>query len=99
MTSFDLQAEALTVLPLRLETITISGGAVTQTSKLDQHNFNNQVGGDCKLSNCDQFNAQANIAKVSQRRVSTVTLKDVIEDNRKLFQSFGGDGKGFSGWN
>jgi hypothetical protein len=96
MTSLELQAECLTVLPLRLETIVISGGPVKQDSWLNQRNFNNQVGGDCKLASCNQFNAQANFADVDQRFKSSTTLKDVIEDHRKLFQAFGGyDGKGW----
>src|SRR5690606_25865521 len=92
MTNLELQAEHLTVLPLRLETITVRGGAVTQRSFLDQDNFNNQIGGDCLRASCDQFNWQSNFADVDQRVRSSVEIKDVIEDHRKLFQSFG---KGF----
>lgn len=90
MTNLELQAESLTVLPLRLETITISGGAVTQKSYLDQGNFNNQVGGDCLKANCDQLNIQFNAAKVNQSFTSSTKLTDVIEDNRKLVQWFYG---------
>jgi hypothetical protein len=89
MTDLELQAEGLTVLPLRLETITVKGGDVTQKSWLDQTNFNNQIGGDCKLSNCDQWNFQSNWADVDQDVDYEIEVEDVIEDNRKLFQSFG----------
>ncbi len=100
MTTSDLQSERLTVLPLRLETIVISGGPVHQDSWLNQSNRSNQVGGDCLRAGCNQFNAQSNWADVDQRFRSTTTIKDVIEDHRKLFQAFGGyDGKGFDGWN
>jgi hypothetical protein len=98
MTNLELQAEGLTVLPLRLETITIGGGPVHQDSWLNQNNSNNQIGGTCLRAGCNQFNAQANFADVDQTRISTTTLKDVIEDHRKLFQSFGGPG-GYDGWN
>ncbi len=89
MTNLELQAESLTVLPLRLETITISGGPVRQDSWLNQRNFNNQVGGDCLRAGCNQYNWQANFADVDQRVRSSTTLKDVIEDARKLSQVFG----------
>ncbi len=92
MTNFELQAEGLTVLPLRLETIVVAGGPVKQDSWLNQNNFNNQVGGDCKLSHCNQFNWQSNFADVDQRFKSTTKIEDVIEDHRKLFQAFGGKG-------
>lgn len=91
MTSFELQAESLTVLPLRLETITIGGpkGTVTQDSWIGQHGANNQLGGSCKLADCDQANVGANLADIGQTRVGGgATLTDVIEDNSRLFQSF-----------
>ncbi len=90
MTSLDLQAEHFAVLPLRLETITIGGpkGTVDQNSWLNQNNFNNQVGGDCLKADCNQFNWQANFAHVDQlREGGGATLKDVIEDHSKLYQS------------
>ncbi len=90
MTNLELQAEHLMVLPLRLETITIGGpkGTVDQNSWLNQRNFNNQVGGDCKLASCNQFNWQANFAKVHQlREGGGATLTDVIEDHSALFQA------------
>ncbi len=90
MTNLELQGERLTVLPLRMETITIGGpaGTVDQVSKLHQHSANNGAGGDCKLSHCKQFNAQANAADINQKRMGGgATLEDVIEDNSKLFQS------------
>ncbi|CCF86238.1 hypothetical protein [Nitrolancea hollandica] len=89
MTNLELQAESLTVLPLRLETIVISGGPVKQDSWLNQRNFNNQVGGDCLKASCNQYNWQANFADVDQKVRSSTTLKDVIEDARKLSQVFG----------
>jgi hypothetical protein len=85
----DLRAEQLVVLPMRLETITIKAGDVTQGAWLDQSNFSNQVGGDCKLSSCDQFNVGVNVAEITQRTDQDVDLTDVIEDNRRLFQLFG----------
>ncbi len=88
MTDLELQAEGLTVLPLRLETITVRGGAVDQNSWLDQTNFNNQIGGDCLKSNCDQWNVQSNWADVDQSVKSQVEIEDVIEDNRKIAQEF-----------
>lgn len=89
MTDLELQAEGLTVLPLRLETITVKGGDVTQKSWIDQDNFSNQVGGDCKLSDCDQENWQSNKADVDQKADVEIEVEDVIEDRRKLWQSFG----------
>jgi hypothetical protein len=89
MTNLELQAERLTVLPLRLETIVISGGPVKQDSWLNQRNFNNQVGGDCLRANCNQYNWQANFADVDQSVRSSTKLTDVIEDARKLSQVFG----------
>jgi hypothetical protein len=89
MTNLELQAESLTVLPLRLETIVISGGPVKQDSWLNQRNFNNQVGGDCLRANCNQYNWQANFADVDQSVRSSTKLTDVIEDARKLSQVFG----------
>jgi hypothetical protein len=89
MTNLELQADSLTVLPLRLETIVISGGPVKQDSWLNQRNFNNQVGGDCLRANCNQYNWQANFADVDQSVRSSTKLTDVIEDARKLSQVFG----------
>ncbi len=93
MTDLELQAEGLTVLPLRLETITVKGGDVTQKSWLDQNNFSNQVGGTCKLSYCNQFNFQDNWAEVDQDADVEVEVENVIEDHRKLAQLFGFGGK------
>ncbi len=89
MTSLELQAESLTVLPLRLETIVISGGPVKQDSWLNQRNFNNQIGGDCLKADCNQYNWQSNFADVDQRVRTSTKLEDVIEDARKLSQVFG----------
>ncbi len=89
MSNSDLWAEQLVILPMRLETITIKAGDVTQKAWVDQTNFSNQIGGDCKLSSCDQFNVGVNVADVTQRADQDVDLTDVIEDNRRLFQLFG----------
>ncbi len=66
MTDTELQAEQLVVLPQRLETIHFRGGGVSQRSFIDQDNFNQQFGGRCFGSSCDQFNAQSNWANVDQ---------------------------------
>lgn len=66
MTDAELQAERLTVLPQRMETITIRGGSVSQSSSIHQSNFNNQIGGRCFHASCDQVNVQSNSASVHQ---------------------------------
>ncbi len=66
MTDAELQAEQLTVLPQRLETIHFRGGGVSQRSFIDQSNFNNQIGGDCFRASCDQVSVQSNSASVHQ---------------------------------
>lgn len=82
MRDADLQAEQLVVLPQRLETIHFRGGGVSQRSFIDQNNFNNQIGGRCFGSSCDQFSSQRNFA-------------DVDQDVR---QNFGSRGWGWGGW-
>ncbi len=84
----ELQQEHLIVLPLRLETITVSGGAVTQPAGIEQSAWNNQTGGVCIHSNCTQVNVQVNVAVVNQNAVSSATVSDVIDDDRQIFQSF-----------
>jgi hypothetical protein len=76
------------VVPMRLETITIRAGDVTQTAAIDQTNFSNQIGGDCLRSSCDQTNVGVNVAEITQRADEDVDVRDVIEDNRRLFQGF-----------
>ncbi len=75
MTDAELQGEQLVVLPQRMETMRcfgcdggffFRGGNVSQFSNIHQSNFNNQIGGDCLRSNCDQFNFQSNSAFVDQ---------------------------------
>ncbi len=88
MAGEELQHERLIILPLRLETITVSGGAVTQPAGLEQSAWNNQNGGVCIHSNCTQVSVQVNVAVVGQASVSSVTLSDVIDDNRWISQSF-----------
>jgi hypothetical protein len=66
MTDAELQAEQLTVLPQRLETIFIGSGPVHQSSNIHQSNFSSQVGGDCFHAGCNQFNSQSNVANVHQ---------------------------------
>ena len=88
MTDLELQAEGLIVLPLRLETITVKGGDVDQSSWLNQKNFNNQIGGTCLESDCNQFNFQSNWAEVDQDADVEVEVENVIEDGRKLYQEF-----------
>jgi hypothetical protein len=88
MTDLELQAEGLIVLPLRLETITVKGGDVDQSSWLNQKNFNNQIGGTCLESDCNQFNFQSNWAEVDQDADVEVEVENVIEDSRKLYQEF-----------
>ncbi|CCF84116.1 hypothetical protein [Nitrolancea hollandica] len=66
MTDAELQAEELTVLPQRLETIFIGSGGVSQSSNIHQSNFNNQIGGTCFHASCGQFNSQSNVANVHQ---------------------------------
>jgi hypothetical protein len=61
MSDAELQAEELTVLPQRLETIFIS-----QVSNNHQSNFNNQIGGHCFKADCSQVNVQSNRAFVDQ---------------------------------
>ena len=88
MTDLELQAEGLIVLPLRLETITVKGGDVDQSSWLNQKNFNNQIGGTCLESDCNQFNFQSNWAEVDQDADVEVEVESVIEEGRKLYQEF-----------
>ncbi|HEU4792068.1 MAG TPA: hypothetical protein VFS96_00250 [Nitrolancea sp.] len=88
MAGGELQQEHLIVLPLRLETITVSGGAVTQPAGIEQSAWNNQTGGVCIHSNCTQVNVQVNVAVVNQDAVSSATVSDVIDDDRQIFQSF-----------
>ena len=51
------------------------GGRVSQTSSINQHDFKNQIGGDCIGSSCDQFNAQSNAAFVSQNAFQRFGLR------------------------
>lgn len=88
MTRDELEAEELIILPMRLETIVITGGPVNQRSVVSQTNVNNQVGGDCIKSGCDQTNVGINITKVNQDTASETTLKDVIDDHPRFFQGF-----------
>ncbi len=88
MAGGELQQEHLIVLPLRLETITVSGGAVTQPAGIEQSSLSNQTGGVCIHSNCTQVNVQVNVAVVNQNAVSSATVSDVIDDDRQIFQSF-----------
>jgi hypothetical protein len=86
----ELQAERLVVLLTRLETSTVRGNVKWDKQYvLDQHNFNNQVGGDCKLSSCEQVNVGINATQGNQSIDRSITVTDVIEDNRRLFQAFG----------
>ncbi len=89
MTDLELQAEGLIVLPLRLETITVKGGDVDQSSWLNQKNFNNQIGGTCLESDCNQFNFQSNWAEVDQDVDYELEVENVIADKRQIFQLFG----------
>lgn len=84
----DLQEERLIILPLRLETITVSGGAIAQTGGLTQSAWSNQNGGVCIQSNCTQVSVQVNVAVVDQNSVSSITVSDVIDDNRSIMQAF-----------
>ncbi len=88
MTHSELQSEQFVVLPLRLETIVVAGGPVSQNSALNQYNFNNMIGGDCIKANCSQTSIQFNTAYVNQSVVSRTTITDVIEDSRRLAQQF-----------
>jgi hypothetical protein len=88
MAKDDLEAEELIILPMRLETIVITGGPINQRSVVNQTNVNNQVGGDCIKSGCDQTNTGINITKINQDVTSETTLKDVIEDQTKFFRGF-----------
>jgi hypothetical protein len=88
MTREDLEAEELLILPMRLETIVITGGPVNQRFVVSQTNVNNQVGDDCLKSGCDQTNAGVNIVKVKQDVTTETKLKDVIEDQTKFFRGF-----------
>ncbi len=88
MAKDDLEAEELIILPMRLETIVITGGPINQRSVVNQTNVNNQVGGDCIKSGCDQANTGVNITKINQDVTSEPTLKDVIEDQTKFFRGF-----------
>ncbi len=88
MTDLELHGEHLAVLPLRLETVTISGGEVTQKAAIEQINFNNQIGGSCLDADCTQTKTGVNTAAITQRANSTVTITDVIEDSRLVAQAF-----------
>lgn len=88
MTSDELEAEQLIILPMRLETIVITGGPVNQRSVVSQTNANNQAGSDCIKSGCDQANAGINIVKVNQNVTTETELKDVIEDQTRFFRGF-----------
>ncbi len=88
MTHSELQSEQLVVLPLRLETVVVAGGPVSQQSALTQYNFNNMIGGDCIKANCSQASIQFNTAYVTQSAVTRTTITDVIEDSRHLAQQF-----------
>ena len=88
MTREDLEAEELIILPMRLETIVITGGPVNQRTVVSQTNVNNRMGGDCLKSGCDQTNAPVNIVKVKQDVTTETKLKDVIEDQTKFFRGF-----------
>lgn len=88
MSEEELQQEHLIILPLRLETITVSGGGVNQSSGIDQSAWSNQTGGVCIHSNCTQVNVQVNVAVVNQNAASSTTVSDVIDDNRSILQTF-----------
>lgn len=88
MASEELQQERLIVLPLRLETVTVSGGAVAQPGGIGQSAWSNQTGGVCIHSNCTQVNVQVNVAVVNQNTVSSTTVSDVIDDDRSILQYF-----------
>lgn len=83
MIDAELQAEGLTVLPLRLETISIRGGNVHQDSYISQRNFSNQIGGNSLYGSNDQFNFQSNYADVDQDVDYRIRVHGVIEDNRR----------------
>jgi hypothetical protein len=59
MTDLDLHGEHLAVLPQRLETVTLSGGDVTQVATINQTNSCNQF-------NHNQVSSQLNVAEVNQ---------------------------------
>lgn len=84
----ELEAEELIILPMRLETIVITGGPVNQRSVVNQTNADNQLGGDCIKSGCDQANVGINIVKLNQDATSENKLKDVIEEQTKFFRGF-----------
>jgi hypothetical protein len=88
MTDYELHGGQLAVLPLRLETVTITGGNVTQQAALEQINFNNQIGGNCLKASCDQVNVGINAASITQNAPQATSVTDVIEDSRRLAQIF-----------
>ena len=88
MTDLDLQAEGLTVLPLRLETMTIDGPkcAVDQGSFIRQHRAHNHAGGDGMLVSCDETSTQTNTGvdpgNMTQTRVGDSGSLAVIQENK-----------------
>jgi hypothetical protein len=79
MTYSELHEQQFAVLPLCLETISVSGGPVHQQSGLVQHNFNNMVGGDCIGGNCSQSSLKFNLGTVNQSASSSTTMTDMID--------------------
>lgn len=84
MSDAELQAEQLDVLPLRLETITIRTGSVSQVSSIHQSNFSNQIGGDCFKASCDQVNVQSNTAVVHQDLDQRITVRHFVEHRHRI---------------
>ena len=67
MTSLELQAESLTVLPQRLETIHLmSDPGSGNTAAVHQSNSFDPAGGRCVAGNCSVFNMQSNTTTVTQ---------------------------------
>lgn len=81
MARHELDDERLMILPMRLETIVITGGPVHQRSVVSQTNVNEQVGGECIKSGCDQTHSGVKIVRVDQTLASETSLGDVIDDH------------------
>lgn len=88
MAKHELEAEQLIILPMRLETIVITGGPVNQRTGMIQANGHNQVGSDCMRSGSDPTNVEINIAKVNQDGTSETTVNDVIDDHARFPRGF-----------
>ena len=88
MAGEELLEERLIILPMRLETIAVSAGEITQTAGLSQSAWSNQNGGLCIKSTCTQVSVQVNDSDVDQKAVASITVTDVIDDNRWIVQAF-----------